>query len=81
MGLRDSISSNSPQSASTLSVATQSDFTIVAKAFSFVPMKLDFSNYLYWKAQIMETIRAFDLMQFVDKTAPPLKYMYSDQGE
>ena len=29
----------------------------------------------------MATIYAFDLIQFVDRTAPLPKYMYSDQGE
>ena len=29
----------------------------------------------------MATIRVFDLMQFVDRTAPPPKYLYSNQGE
>ena len=29
----------------------------------------------------MATIRAFDLMQFVDRIAPSPKYLYFDQGE
>lgn len=29
----------------------------------------------------MATICAFDLMQFIDRIAPPPKYLYSNQGE
>ena len=75
MASRDLISS------SALSNAALSDFPSVSKAFSFVPTKLDLNNYLYWKAQILTTIRAFDLLPFINKIDLPPKYVPSSDVE
>ena len=74
-------SSPFPLSSSSLSSASQVDFSAVAKAFSFILMKLDSSNYILWKAQILTTIRAFDLVSFLNKTTPPIKIMPDPDGE
>ena len=47
----------------------------MAKAFSFIPIKLDSNNYIFWKAQILATIRIFDLLPFLNKLPPPPKYV------
>jgi len=52
----------------------------VAKAFSFIPIKLDSSNYIFWKAQILATLRAFDLVPFVNKMSPPQKYLVNSDS-
>lgn len=67
-----SASSSPPrQSSSHNSISSQSNFSAVAKAFNYIPLKLDTKNYIFWKAQILVTVRAFDLVQFLNKTSPP----------
>ena len=58
-----------------------SDFASIAKAFSFIPMKLDLSNYIYWKAHVLATLRAFDLLPFINKIDLPPKYVQSEENE
>lgn len=70
-----SSSSLPPRSSSSLSSASQFDFAAVAKAFNFIPIKLDFGNYIFWKAQILATIKAFDLLLFLNKVPPLSKYV------
>ena len=68
----DSASSSPPRQSSLYnSISSQSDFSAIAKAFSYIPLKLDTRNYIFWKAQILATIRAFDLVLFLNKTSPP----------
>ena len=74
-------SRDSTSSSSSLSSAALSDFASVFKAFSFVPTKLDSNNYLYWQAQILATIRAFDLLPFIIKTDLLPKYISSGDAE
>ena len=54
---------------------SQVDFPSVAKPLNFVPIKLDTSNYLFWKAQVLATIRAFDLVSFINESQSPPKYI------
>ena len=68
-------SSSFPRPSSSLSSESQSDFSSVAKAFNFVPINLDTNNYLFWKVQILATVRAFDLMSFINKSPPSVKYI------
>ena len=77
----DSNSPTLPHSSSTLSSATQYDFSTMVKAFNFIPTKLDSDNYLYEKAHILATIRAFDLLSFINKLSPLPKYLSSNQEE
>ena len=73
---QDCSTSSLPQSNSTLSSDySQLDLLSVAKSFNFIQIKLDTGNYLFWKAQILATIKAFDLIQFVNKSPPPPKYV------
>ena len=52
------------------------DFSSLVKAFNFSPIKLETDNYLFWKAQILATIRALDLVQFLSKSKqPPTEYV------
>ena len=53
------------------------DFTFLAKAMHFnLQVKLDNNTYIYWKAQVLPVIRAFELEDFISglKSAPP-KYV------
>ena len=68
-------------SSSSLSTTTQSEFLAVAKAFNYIPIKLDSSNYIFWKAQILAIIRAFDLVPFLNKSSPLLKFFPNSEGE
>jgi len=44
-------------------------------------IKLDSDNYIFWKAQVLAMIRAFDLLPFLNKTPPPPKYVVDcDKG-
>ena len=63
------------RSTSNVSFMSQFDFTAVSKAFSFILLKLDSKNYIFWKAQILATIRAFDLVSFLNKASLPSKYI------
>jgi len=74
-------SHDSTSSSSSLSSASLSYFSSIAKNFSFIPTKLDSSNYLYWKAQVLATIRAFDLLSFINKANVPSKYIPSENDE
>ena len=47
----------------------------MAKAFSYIPIRLDPNNYIFWQAQISATIRAYDLLSFLNKAPPPAKYV------
>ena len=76
------LSSSSPRrSSSSLSTATQSEFFAVAKAFNYIPIKLNSSNYIFWKAQILATVCAFDLVPFLNKSFPLLKFLPNSEGE
>ncbi|KAL5733150.1 hypothetical protein ACOSP7_032493 [Xanthoceras sorbifolium] len=47
-----------------------------------LPLKLDQDNYVLWKSQVLPTIRAFDLEEFIfGETICPQKYVRSDSGE
>jgi len=72
-------SSSLTNSSSTLSSASQFNFTVVAKSFNYVPIKLDYGNYLFWKAQILATIRAFDLLPYINKSLAPSKYIHDSE--
>lgn len=68
--------SSLPSHVSTsLSSASQSNFAKMTKAFNYIPIRLDPNNFLFWKAQISATIRAFDLQPFINKTPPPPKFI------
>ena len=73
--VQSSSSSSPPRSSSTFSLSSQSNFGAIAKAFQFIPIKLDSENYIFWKAQVLTTIRAFDLFSFLNKVSPPPKYV------
>ncbi|KAL5761091.1 hypothetical protein ACOSQ2_019929 [Xanthoceras sorbifolium] len=48
----------------------QIDYSSLAKTLnSNVPMKLDKSNYIYWKTQVMPAIRALDLEDYISGLA------------
>ncbi|KAL5768050.1 hypothetical protein ACOSQ2_014833 [Xanthoceras sorbifolium] len=48
------------------------DFSSLAKTLHFnLPIKLDESNYIYWKTQILPAINALDFESFIDKTKTP----------
>ncbi|KAL5851114.1 hypothetical protein ACOSQ3_006232 [Xanthoceras sorbifolium] len=48
----------------------QIDYSSLAKTLnSNVPMKLDKSNYIYWKTQVMPAIRALDLEDYISSSA------------
>ncbi|KAL5856397.1 hypothetical protein ACOSQ3_003855 [Xanthoceras sorbifolium] len=48
------------------------DFSSLAKTLHFnLPIKLDESNYIYWKTQILPAINALDLESFIDETKTP----------
>ncbi|KAL5774750.1 hypothetical protein ACOSP7_012307 [Xanthoceras sorbifolium] len=48
------------------------DFGSLAKTLHFnLPIKLDESNYIYWKTQILPAVNALDLESFIDETAVP----------
>jgi len=68
------------RSTSNLSSVSQFDFAVVSKAFSFIPLKLDSKNYIFWKAQILATVRAFDLVSFLNNLSPPSKYVMDLNG-
>ena len=36
---------------------------------------MDSGNYIFWKAQVLTTIRAFDLFPLLNKVSPPPKYV------
>jgi len=76
-----STASSSSQSTSMLSTASQSDFGTVFNAFSYIPLKLDSKNYIFWKAQVMATIRAFDLVSFLTKSSSSSKYVAHSNGD
>jgi len=59
---------------------SQFDFAAVSKAFSFIPLKLDSKNYIFWKAQILATVRVFDLVSFLNNSSPPTKYVIDSNG-
>ena len=63
-----------PRLSSSLSTTSQSDFGAIAKALNFIPIKLVSGNYIFWKAQALATIRAFDLVSLLQKSTPPPKY-------
>ena len=70
---QDSSASFLPQS--NYSSDLQIDFLSIAKSLNFVPIKLDTSNYLFWKAQVLATIRAFDVLVFINESQTPSKYI------
>ena len=82
MAFNPTVSSSSlpPQSSSSLSSTSQYDFAAIAKAFSFIPFKLNSSNYIFWKAQILATVRAFNLTFFLNKLTSPMKYVQDPEG-
>ncbi|KAL5822667.1 hypothetical protein ACOSQ3_020583 [Xanthoceras sorbifolium] len=50
------------------------DFVALAKSINFnIPIKLDCGNYIYWKAQVLPAIEAFELDDFIFglKPTPP----------
>ena len=74
-------SHDSNSSSSSLSSAALSDFASFAEAFSFIPMKLDSNNYLYWKALVLAIVRAFDLLLFINKIDLSPKYIQLEDNE
>lgn len=56
------------------------DFSALAKILNFNPIKLESDNYLFWKAQIYATIRAFDLNQFISTKCVFLGYSQVHHG-
>jgi len=72
----DQSSSSIPlPSSNSFSSMSQTDLSTVSKAFNYIPTKLDANNYIFWKAQVLATIRAFDLLSFLNKSPPPSKYV------
>jgi len=58
------------------SSASEYGFSSIARVFNCSPIKLDSNNYLFWKAQILATIRAFNLISFINKSEKtPVKYL------
>jgi len=47
----------------------------MAKAFNYIPIRLDPNNYIFWKAQISAMIHAFDLQSFLNKGSTPAKFI------
>ena len=49
---------------------------MIAKASNYNPVKLETDIDLFWKSQILATIKAYDLVQFIIKSEkPPAKYI------
>ncbi|KAK1552652.1 hypothetical protein Q3G72_020893 [Acer saccharum] len=60
------------------------DFTSLSKAMHFnLQVKLDNDNYIYWKAQVLRVIRAFELEDFISglKSAPSKYVEVQSAGE
>ncbi|KAL5855801.1 hypothetical protein ACOSQ4_005603 [Xanthoceras sorbifolium] len=58
----------------------QIDYSSLAKTLnSNVPIKLDKSNYIYWKTQVMPAIRALDLEDYISGSAV-IPEPYIDKG-
>ena len=71
-----------PRSSSSLSSTSHAGFGAVAKAWNYVPIKLDNRNYIFWKTQVLATIQAFDLIQFLNNLTPRPKFiMDPDSGD
>ncbi|KAL5840729.1 hypothetical protein ACOSQ4_013337 [Xanthoceras sorbifolium] len=53
------------------------DFGSLAKTLHFnLLIKLDENNYIYWKTQILPTVNALDLEDFIDSTkSPPSQFV------
>lgn len=77
---RSSSSSSPTRSTSNLSSVSQFDFAAVSTTFSFIPLKLDSKNDIFWKAQILVTVRAFDLVSFLNNASTPSKYVIDSNG-
>jgi len=67
--------SSFPRSFASFLSNSQLDFPSVAKALNYNPIKLGTSNYLFWKAKVLATARAYDLSEFLNKRPPPPKYL------
>ncbi|KAL5753755.1 hypothetical protein ACOSP7_021975 [Xanthoceras sorbifolium] len=67
---RLSSSTTSQININLLATMNQIDYSSLAKTLnSNVPMKLDKSNYIYWKTQVMPAIRALDLEDYISGLA------------
>ncbi|KAL5836917.1 hypothetical protein ACOSQ3_014086 [Xanthoceras sorbifolium] len=76
----DSIRSSSLQNADQMITSSSSDFAALAKSINFnIPVKLDRENYVYWKAQMLPTIEAFELDDFISAWNV-LKCLYPQQS-
>jgi len=71
----NSAASLPPHVSASLSSGSQSTFAEMTKAFNYIPIRLDPNNFLFWKAHISATIRAFDLQSFIKKTPHPPKFI------
>ncbi|KAL5820455.1 hypothetical protein ACOSQ3_022337 [Xanthoceras sorbifolium] len=67
---RLSSSTTSQININLLATMNQIDYSSLAKTLnSNVPMKLDKSNYIYWKTQVMPAIRTLDLEDYISGSA------------
>ncbi|KAL5842008.1 hypothetical protein ACOSQ3_012611 [Xanthoceras sorbifolium] len=67
-----SSSSNTCQQTQQTQQSSSMDFGSLAKTLHFnLPIKLDESNYIYWKIQIIPVVNALDLENFIDETKTP----------
>ncbi|KAK0606487.1 hypothetical protein LWI29_038288 [Acer saccharum] len=75
MANNQSNNSSTTQSPNASSSSTKAmDFSSLAKTLSLnLTLKLDHTNYIYWKTQVLTAIEALDLEGFItgEKTPPP----------
>ncbi|KAL5845953.1 hypothetical protein ACOSQ3_009477 [Xanthoceras sorbifolium] len=65
-----SSSSTSQISINLPTTMTQIDYSSLVKTLnSNIPMKLDKTNYIYWKTQVMPAIRALDLKDYISSSS------------
>ncbi|KAL5790215.1 hypothetical protein ACOSQ2_005103 [Xanthoceras sorbifolium] len=61
-----------PQQTQQTQQSSSMDFCSLAKTLHFnLPIKLDESNYIYWKTQIIPAVNALDFKNFIDETKTP----------
>ena len=67
----------STESRNISAVSKTMDFSSLAKTLSLnLTLKLDYNNYIYWKAQVLTAIEALDLEGFVNgEKLPPSKFI------
>ncbi|KAL5778756.1 hypothetical protein ACOSQ2_009493 [Xanthoceras sorbifolium] len=61
-----SVSSTSQININLPTTVTSTDYSTLAKTLkSNMPIKLDKTNYIYWKTQVMPAVRALDLEDYI----------------